>query len=170
MSSNVAFRNTVNHSRSPTFAIGCQRLAATTFTSTQQLFLKESFIYGRAEVSLYVCVAAGAVLYLSTTTTAFALLVSTVSQVVKVSFSLLASETEWSTNNKSTLERACSTRFQPRSALFVYCNRFDNELKVRFRLILLRALLCDCSRLLCSRYTDVFTLVLVWYVMCTVCW
>lgn len=46
--------------------------------------------------------------------------------------------------NKSTLERACLTRFQPRSVLFVYCNRFDNELKVRFRVIS-GSRSCDCS-------------------------
>lgn len=70
------------------------------------------------------------------------------SKVVKVAFRLLTSETKSSSDDKSTLERACSTRFQPRSALFVYCNRFDNELKVRFPLISLRTLQCDCLRLL----------------------
>lgn len=53
-----------------------------------------------------------------------------------------------STDNKSTLELACLTGFQPRLSLFVYCNRFDNELKVRFRVISRArlALVCDCSR------------------------
>lgn len=158
MSSNGAFRNTVNHSRSPTFAIGCQRLVATTFTSTQQLFLKESFIYGRAAL---VCVRAAAapVPYLSTTTVSLTLVLPTLSTSNTVSIASLVFETESSTNNKSTLERACSTRFQPRSALFVYCNRFDNELKVRFRLISQSGLLCDCSRLLFSVYVLIFVCV-----------
>lgn len=70
-----------------------------------------------------------------------------------------------STDNKSTLELACLTGFQPRLSLFVYCNRFDNELKVRFRVISRAALSRDCSLCCSARRGGAAVFVFVWYVI-----